>query len=89
MYPTTGFTSLPTSVRVSIGDGVDSILTVDSSLDVVINGSGALKLTEDQTQALFSAVGDTVKAYLLSVFPAGAIQGEVVNYVGTKSITLS
>ena len=88
-YPTNGFSSTPSSIQVVVGDGVDSNLLVSSTLAVTVNGAGALKLTEDQTQDLFTAVGDTVKAYLLSVLPSSSVQGEVVVYTGFKNITLT
>jgi uncharacterized membrane protein len=87
-YPTDGFTSKPVSIHVTVGDNIDSSLSVISTLDIAVEGSGAIRLTEDQTQALFNAVGDAVKTYLTTEFATAIVQSEVVNYSGSKDVAL-
>jgi hypothetical protein len=87
-YPTDGFNAQPASVHVTIGDNIDSNLSVASTLVINVEGSGAIRLTEDQTMALFNAVGDSIKTYLTTEFPTSVVQSEVVFYTGGKNVTL-
>lgn len=87
-YPVDGFTSVPISVTVTATDNVSSDVAVTSN--VSISGDGTtFSMTQDQTQALFTAIGDAVISFINTTFPGHTINSSYVTYTASKNVTIS
>ena len=87
-YPIDGFTSIPVSVTITATDNVSSDISVASN--VQISGDGTtFSMTQDQTQALFTAIGDAVISFINTTFPGHTINNSYVTYTASKNVTIS
>lgn len=87
-YPTDGFTSQPVSAFVEITDGLDSVIAVRADVTTNFGEQGALTMSDDQTQDLFTAIGTAISDYLTTTFTGTTVENAVVNYTGSKSISI-
>jgi hypothetical protein len=87
-YPTDGFVSTPVSVTITATDNVSSDISVASNVQVTGDGS-TFTMTQDQTQALFNAIGDAVISFINTTFPGHTINSSYVTYTASKIVTIS